>query len=120
MHLEKGAQVDVVQLVAVEGVDRAGLLALLRCEAQPSPAPERLRLGNRNDLGAQPGQLRLEQARLPGAATDDHTLNAGAHELGHLVLGKRMPRNRDERLRLAARGFTEARRLAAGKEDRLH
>src|SRR5207253_4731396 len=97
-----------------------GLLALLRREPQPSPTPERLRLRHRDDLGAEPGELRLEQARLPGGAADDHPVDAGAHELPDLVLGKWMARNRHERLRMTARRVTQARRLPAREDDRLH
>ena len=89
-------------------------------EAQASATPERLRLRDGNDLGAQPRKLCLEQHRLPGAAADDHPLDARTHELRDLVLGERMPCNRDERLRMTARRVTESRRLSTGEDDRFH
>jgi hypothetical protein len=120
VRLEERPQVDVVQLVAVEREQRAGLLAVLRREPQASPAPERLRLRHPDDLGAETRQLRLEEAGLSGPTADDHAVDARAHELRHLVLGQRMPRDRDERLRPAARRVAHARRLAARKDDCLH
>ena len=54
---EQRAQVDVDELVAVQRVDRAALAPRARREAQPSPAPERLRLRDGDDLGAEAGEL---------------------------------------------------------------
>ena len=120
VRFQEGAQVDVVQLVPVERVDRSRLLALLRCEAQASPTPEWLRLRNRDDLGPQPRELRLEESRLTGAAAHDDALDARTDELGDLVLGERVACDRDERLRVSSRRVTEPGRLPAGEDDRLH
>ena len=120
VRVEEGTQVDVVELVAVERIQRARLVAMLGREAQASPTPERLRLRDGDDLCAQARELRLEQRRLPGAAADDHPLDTSAHELRDLVLRKWVPRDGDERLRMTPRRIAEARRLAAREDDRLH
>ena len=52
--LEERPQVDVVQLVTVEGEDRPRLFAMLRGEPQSSPTPERLAFGDCDDLRAEP------------------------------------------------------------------
>src|SRR5207245_75711 len=104
MQVEQRIEVDVVQLVAVERVQRPGFLAVLRRIAKPAAAAERLRFSDRDDLRAEPGQLRAEDPVLPARATDDHALHPGTNELRHLVLGQRMADDRDERLRLSARG----------------
>src|SRR5439155_17249260 len=120
VRVEQCFEVDVVKLVAVERVQRSGLLAVLRCVAQAAAAAERLRLGDRDDLGTESGQLRAEQPVLPARAADDHAVDARADELGDLVLGQRMAGDRDERLRLSARGIAHAGGLPAGEDDRLH
>ena len=120
VRLQERAQVDVVQLVAVERIERARLLSMLCRKAQASPAPERLRLRDGDDRRTQPCELRLEQCRLPVATADDHALDACAHELRHLVLRDRMSRDRDERLRLSPGRVAEPRRLPPREDDRFH
>ena len=58
-------EVDVEQLVAVQREHVALLPAGGGGEAQAAAAPERLGLADRDDLRAEPGQLRLEELLLP-------------------------------------------------------
>ena len=118
--VEDRAQVDVVQLVAVEREQRSGLLAPLGRKAEPSPTSERLGLGDGDDLRPQSGELGLEQGSLAFGAADDDAVDTRAHELRHLVLGERVSRDRHERLRVATGRIAQAGCLAAGKDDGFH
>src|SRR5205807_9800806 len=68
---EQRVVVDVDQLVAVQRVDVTVLLPLPRGELDPAAAAEPLRLLRGDDLGAETGELRLEQRALAGGARDD-------------------------------------------------
>ena len=102
------------QLVAVQDVDRPGLLPRLCCETDASPTPERLALGHGHDLRPEAGELGLEELFLAGRAADDHSVDARRGEERDLVGGERPPRDRDERLRPALRRVAEPLGLAAG------
>ena len=120
MRVEERLEVDVVELVAVERVERPALFPLRRGEADAAAPTKRLGLRDCDDLRPEPGQLRAEKAVLPASAADNDALDAGAHELRHLVLGQRMAGDGDEGLRLATGRIAEARRLSAREDDRLH
>src|SRR6266516_1959001 len=107
--LEQARKVDVDQLVAVEREDVAALLALVCCEADASAAAEPLRLLRDRDLHVQAAERGRELFAGAGAAADDHALDSGASEQADLPGRQRAPRDRDERLRHAAR-----------KDDRFH
>ena len=91
-----------------------------RREAEAAAATERLRLPDRDDLGAETGERVDEDRLLSGPAGDDHARHAGADEPRDRVLGERIAGDRDERLRLSLRRLAEPLRLAAREEERLH
>src|SRR6185312_4886534 len=76
MPLEQRVEGDLDQLVAVQGVDVAVFLPLARGELDAAAATEPLGLLRRDDLGAEPGQLALEQLPLAERARDDHAPDA--------------------------------------------
>jgi hypothetical protein len=56
--------VDVEQLVAVQGQHRAALATLRRGKSQATPAAERLRLLDRHDLRSEPPESVFEDRPL--------------------------------------------------------
>ena len=120
MALEQRAEVDVEQLVAVHREHVAVLGAAACGEPDPAAAAERLRLLGRDDLGAEPVELALEQLALAGGAAHDHAVDARCREPGDRVGDERPSRDLDERLRAPTCGVAEALGLAAGEDDRLH
>ena len=63
--VEQRREVDVDELVAVQRVDVAVARPRARGELDPAAAAETLRLLRRDDLGAEPRELLLEERR-PG------------------------------------------------------
>jgi hypothetical protein len=120
MHRDQLVQVDVEELVAVHGEDRAARGALLRSEADPAAAAERLRLLDGDDLDSKAREVALEVLPLAGGARDDQPVDARPAQTRHLVREERPACDRDERLRLSLRRGAEAFRLAACEDDRLH
>ena len=120
MEAQQGREVDVDQLVAVQREQVALLAPRLRREADAPAPPQRLRLGDRDDLGAEAAERRLEGAFLAGRAADEHSSHAGGGQLLDLVGGQRPARELDERLRTPVRGLAEALGLAARQDDRFH
>ena len=104
---EEAGEIGVEELVPVEGIDVAAPPARLRREAQASPAAERLRLGDGDDLRAEAGELGLEEPLLSGGAAHEHALDARAREQHDLVGGQRTPPDRNEGLRPPLRGRAE-------------
>jgi len=102
---EAGVERVIISCAAGQGDVFTEALGSPATEIVCAEEPERLGLGDGHDLCAEAGELRLEQAALPGAAADDHAIDARAHELRHLVLREWMARDRHECLRPAARGF---------------
>ena len=117
---EHGAEVEVDELVAVQREDLSFLLPKRGREAKPSAAAERLGLGGRDDLGAQPSELGGEEILRPGRAADDHAVDPSGSEQRHLVGGERPARDPHERLRAPFGRRAEALGLAAREDDRLH
>ena len=113
------AQIEIDELVAVERVHVARVLAGRGREAQAAAAPERLRLLDRDDLGAEPGQVGREHLSLSRRAAHDHALHARAHEQGDLVREQRPLPDAHERLRTPLGGFAQPLGLAAGEHDRV-
>src|SRR5262249_14435272 len=117
--VEQAAEVDVDELVAVQGEDVALLPAEGGGEAKPAAAAESLRLLGGDDLGPEPVELPLEQLALAGGTREDHARHARPREPAHLVCGERLPGDLDEGLRPAPRGVAEALGPAAREDDRL-
>ena len=115
------AQVDVEQLVAVQREHRPALAPVRRREAEPAAAAERLRLADRDDLGAEAASSLLEQ-RLAAARRTRRsrasTPAAASRATWYAASG--LPGDGHERLRPALRGVAEPLGLAAGEDDRLH
>src|ERR687892_1030650 len=117
---EQGGEVEVEQLVRVQGEDVAVLLPRPGGEAKAASASERLRLSNRHDLGTEPLELLGEERLLPGRAAHDRALDAGGGERLDRIRRERPPSDGDERLRLPARGVAEALGLPAREENGFH
>src|SRR5206468_7978028 len=113
-------QVDVDELIPVQGEDVAGLAAGAGRKADPAATAERLRLADRDDLGPDPTQRRLEQLLLAGRAADEHADDACGHELLDLVGGQRPAAHLDERFRPALCRVAKPLGLAAGEDDCFH
>ena len=113
-------EVDVEQLVAVQRQHRARLAPARGREPQPAAAPERLRLADRVDLGAEARERVHEDVLLPRAARDDDPRDAGADEPRDRVLGERIAGDRHERLRQPLGRLPEALGLSAGEQQGLH
>src|SRR6478735_5965120 len=119
--LDRGGREDVVAAVDPIG-DAAGLLEAAHDVGvvDVDEAELRLRLRDRDDLGADTGELLLELRALTGGAREQHTAHAGIREPTDLIGGERLPGNVDERLRPSAGSVTEPLGLAAGEDDRFH
>ena len=76
MRRDQVVEVDVEELVAVHGEDRPARGALLRREADPAAAAERLRLLDRDDLDAEAREVADELLALAGRARDDQPVDA--------------------------------------------
>jgi hypothetical protein len=120
MAREQGSEVDVDELVAVQGEDVSVLFPRLGCEAQAASPSERLRLPDDDELDAEVGQRLFEEPFVSGRAGDDHAVDVCAPQEGDLIRGERLARNRDERLRLSSRGRAEPLGLAAGQDQGFH
>src|SRR5581483_4713534 len=118
--VEERAEVDVEELVAVQREARAVAPTPRRREAEAAASAERLGLADRVDLRAEAAERVHERLLLPGAAGDDHPLDARLDEPRHAVLREREPRDRDERLRQSLRRLSQPLRLAPGQEQRFH
>ena len=69
VEAQQGREVDVDQLVAVQREQVALLAPRRRREADAPAPPERLRLGDRDDLGAEAAERRLEGRLLAGRSS---------------------------------------------------
>ncbi len=114
------AEVDVQQLVAVEGKHVALLAPARRREPQAAAAAERLSLPHRLDLRTEARERVDEDVFLAGTARDDHARHSRSDEARDRVLRERIAGDGNERLRMSLRRVAESLRLAAREEERLH
>src|SRR5262249_35574639 len=120
MLRQQPCEVDVEQLIAVQGEDVAGLAPLSRREPDASAPPQALGLLCDRELRTDPVQCRGERLARARVAAENHALDAGTAEQADLPGRERTPGDRYERLRQPARGVAEALGLAARQNDRLH
>ena len=113
-------EVDVEELVAVQGEDVTLLAEEPGSEAEASPTAERLLFRRRHDLGADAGELANEELLLAGRAAYDDPVDARAGEVGDLVGGERRAVERHESFGPPFRGVAEPLGPPAREEDRLH
>ena len=116
--LEKGAEIDVDELVAVQREYRPVLFPQPRRVAEPASAPQTLLLGRRDDLRAEAIELALEQRLFPA---EQLTIRRSTPAAASCRPGRRSGggRPRDERLRPSAGGVAEPFGLAAREDERL-
>ena len=113
-------EIDVDELVAVQGEQVSRLLSCGDGQANAAPTSERLRLRHGHDVGAEPGQLGLEQILLPLGTADEHAPNPCSGEKPYLVGGQGPPGDLDQRFRPSLRRRAEALGLATGQDDGFH
>ena len=119
MCREQRDEVDVNELVAVQGEDVTGSRPEAGGELDPAAATEPLGLLGDDDLRAETVELLREELSLSGCARDDHPLHPGSHEAPDLVGRERLAGDLDQRLGTAARSIAEPLGLAAGEDDRF-
>src|SRR5262249_33827029 len=117
---EEHPQIEVEQLVAVQGEHVAVLTPSASRETQAAPPAEWLRLLNRDDLRAEAVEPVLEQRALAGGAAHDYAIDAGRLQELHLVGGEWLPGDRDERLRPAPGDRAKPLGLTSCEDNRLH
>jgi hypothetical protein len=95
---EQRREVDVEQLVAVQGEDVTVLAALCRGEADSSAPPQPFRLFRDCELRSDPVQRREELRSRAGVAAEDHPFDPCAGEQADLPRDERTAPDRHERL----------------------
>src|SRR5829696_5459815 len=114
---EQLGEVELDELVAVQGEDIALLASLLRREPQPAAPAKWLGLLHGDDLRPETVELLAEKISLPRCAAHEHALDARRSERRHLVSGHWPAGDRKERLRLPGCDVAEALRLPARQDD---
>src|SRR5215211_5192615 len=100
MAHEQLGEVELDELVAVQGEDIAIFTPLLGREPQPAAPAKRLVLLHGDDLRPDPIEPLEEQAALPRCAAHEHAIDARRSERRHLVSGQWPTGDWNERLRL--------------------